>query len=164
MLLLQVEGVDFCYDCAAEARILSRYLAANPRCAAPDPRPLHERVAQMMEDISSSISSNRSMSSVIDVSTRKEWFQGRTFDTETWGIGKAGVDGCSHDDDCLYDDDDRHGDDGNCSDSCEHDVNDGRSSAIDWIPRQRSPSTSPNRVCGKEPQEGGKRPRSSSET
>jgi hypothetical protein len=49
----------------------------------------------MIEDISCNISTNRSMASVIDVNTRKEWFEGRRFDTTTWKLGKAGGD-----DDC----------------------------------------------------------------
>jgi hypothetical protein len=62
----------------------------------------------MMEDISGHVSSNRSMTSVIDVRTRKEWFEGRRFDTKTWNLGKPG-EGCDYsgDDDEADDYDDR---------------------------------------------------------
>ncbi len=115
---LQVAGFDFCYDCAAEAHILSQYLTANPCRIEVDIRPLHERIARMIEDISCNISSNRSMASVIDVSARKEWFEGRRFDTTTWRLGKAGGDDDGFDDeDCgSVVDGDGYGDDDGDSD------------------------------------------------
>ena len=83
--VLNVAGVDRCYDCAAEAHILGSYLAAIPCCSAPD-LDTPERIAHMMHEISHQISYGRTLATVIDVNTRKEWFEPRLHDTDTFQI------------------------------------------------------------------------------
>ena len=163
--MLQVAGVDLCYDCAAETRILSQYLAANPCCSALDPRPIHERIAQMMEDISGHVSSNRSMTSVIDVRTRKEWFEGRSFDTKTWNLGKPG-DGCYYSDDsCGGGDNEADDYDDRCNDHDEDAGGDYRYPVDDCVPERSSvPPMAATSPCSLDTPPHAKRRRSASET
>jgi hypothetical protein len=61
----------------------------------------------MIEDISCNLSTNRSMSSVIDAHSRKGWFEGQKFDTQTWTLEKADfVDDCNDDNPSFSADDD----------------------------------------------------------
>jgi hypothetical protein len=83
-----VLGIDRCYDCAAEAHILGRYFAttSGPGASGMD---ASQQIARMMHEISRNISSGRTLASVIDVHTRKEWFEPRQYDTESFQLSKA---------------------------------------------------------------------------
>ena len=83
-----VVGIDRCYDCAAEAHILKRYfetISGAEACGLDT----SQRIARMMHDVSKNISSGRTLASVIDVHTRKEWFEPRQYDTDTFQLSKA---------------------------------------------------------------------------
>ena len=83
-----VAGIDRCYDCAAEVHILRQYFAtvSGPGASHTD---FSQRISRMMHEISKHISSGRTLASVIDVHTRKEWFEPRQYDTETFQLSKA---------------------------------------------------------------------------
>ncbi len=83
-----VIGIDRCYDCAAEAHILRRYFSTIPG-PAESGMDVSQQIARMMHEISKNISSGRTLASVIDVHTRKEWFEPRQYDTESFQLFKA---------------------------------------------------------------------------
>ena len=87
-----VAGVDRCYDCAAEAHILTCYLTAIARHDARDAH-LSQAIARMMHEISCNISWGRTLDSVVDKRSRMEWYEPRRFDTDACQLVCKDVEG-----------------------------------------------------------------------
>eukprot|EP01118_Nematostelium_gracile_P017408 TRINITY_DN7420_c0_g1_i6.p1 TRINITY_DN7420_c0_g1~~TRINITY_DN7420_c0_g1_i6.p1 ORF type:complete len:314 (+),score=58.11 TRINITY_DN7420_c0_g1_i6:290-1231(+) len=75
---IELEGVDHCYDCAAEILLLQNYLTLRGKT-----ENIPMEICNMIRGISQRISgSGRTLDSQIKVKTRKNWFHARVYDIE----------------------------------------------------------------------------------
>ncbi len=78
-------GLDHCYDCAAEAYILERYL--NWRYPELTKEQVRQRIALMIVDITQKISKgHRDLSTQVKLKQRKQWFAPRRYDTTNFEV------------------------------------------------------------------------------
>lgn len=75
----QIQGLDHCYDCAAELVILGNYF--KKYCFLNDTE-LKEKIQTTVQDITKEISKGRTLATAVDVVSRKSWFNPRRYDVE----------------------------------------------------------------------------------